>query len=192
MSQILRILILCSLFAFNIFSQSKPAKWFYVATSAEGWKFYYQKEIAKLENGSPALWTRVFYADGSSIQMFDEWRCAEKRYRIIEATTFSSKDEMLDGDKDLPWNHVSPDSVSEILFSIVCEQKEETRKVEIIAPEANLRSHPNKDAPVLRTAKKESKFSLSLAKTFNGWYNIVDEKTQKDYWIHGNTIKILP
>jgi hypothetical protein len=183
--------VLFFIFATFVFSQTKQSKWFYLATSAEGWKFYYQKETLKLENGGLGLWTKVVYQDGSSMQMFDEWRCAEKRYRIIEATSFSPNSQILDGEKNLSWNQVSPDSVSEILFAIVCERRTETRKVEVIVLEANLRSRPSKDAPVLRTAKKESKFSLSLAKPFSGWYNVVDDETQEDYWIHGNTVKIV-
>lgn len=49
---------------------------------------------------------------------------------------------------------------------------------------------PDKEAKVLRTAGKGSKFILIEETGAGGWYNIVDEKTQEDYWVPENVIKI--
>lgn len=190
-----RLLILTILFslivATDCYSQQKQNKWFYLSTSADGWKFYYQKETPELENGNPTFWQKVVYLDGSSLEMFQEWECSQNRYRHIQVTAFSPTGKIMDGDKNLDWTYVSPDSISSLNFSIVCEDAIETRLVEITALQANLRSAPSKDASTLRTAKKGNRFTLSLAKTVGGWYNVVDDKTQQDYWVHGNTIKII-
>lgn len=191
LSRLLTLTILLSLFVVCGFSQQKQSKWFYLSTSAEGWKFYYQKEIQKLENGNSASWLKVVYLDESAIEMYDEWDCSQKRYRQLQATVFSSSNEMLADKRNVGWDYVSPDSVSSLSFSIVCKQATETKIVEVIGLQVNLRSFPNKNATVMRTAKKGSRFTLSLAKQYGGWYNVVDEETQQDYWVHGNTVKII-
>ena len=191
LSRSLILTFLLSLFAASGFSQKSSSKWFYLATTMEGWKFYYQKDIQKLKNGNLAFWSRVVYLDESSMEIFQEWDCSQKRYRRLQAISFSPTNELLFDNKNLNWDFASPDSISATSFSIVCEQANETRLIEVISPQAKLRSLPNKNATILRTAKKGNHFALSLAKPVSGWYNIVDEETQEDYWIYGNAIRII-
>ena len=190
-SYLLILTILFSLLVGDGFSQQKQNRWFYLSTSADGWKFFYQKEIQELKNGNLAFWQKVVYLDDSSLEMFQEWECSQNRYRQLQVTAFSPTGKTLNGDKNLDWTYVSSDSISSLNFSIVCEQAVETKLVEITALQANLRSAPGKDAPTLQAVKRGSRFTLSLAKPVSGWYNVVNEKTQQDYWIHGNTVKII-
>jgi uncharacterized protein YgiM (DUF1202 family) len=77
------------------------------------------------------------------------------------------------------------------MYNQICLSHPEVQFAEIITVKANLRFLPNPDAEVLRIAKKEDKFIVLAHTATNGWYNIVDEKTQEDYWVHGNAIKII-
>jgi uncharacterized protein YgiM (DUF1202 family) len=195
MSQILRILIylcLISILSFVGIAQEQQKKWFYIGTSADKQKFYYQKGLVQLETGGSALWGKSVYADDSYSLTLSEIDCSHKRFRDIQKTTYSSSDRFLSEKKNLDWGYISPDSVAESYRLIFCENKVETDKAEIISIEANLRKSPTKSSTVLRTAKKGDRFALSFGKPVAGWYNIVDEKTQEDYWVHGNAIKIIP
>lgn len=190
-SHLLLLAILFFSFNSNTFSQQTKNKWFYLSTSADEWKFFYRKEIQKLQNGNPAFWQKVVYLDGSFLEMFQEWDCSQNRYRQIQVTGFTPTGKMVNGEKNLDWNYVSSDSISALNFLIVCKQITETKVAEIIVPQANLRSAPEKSASTLKTAKKGSRFTVSLTEPIGGWYNVVDGKTQQDFWVHGNAIKIL-
>jgi Bacterial SH3 domain len=108
-----------------------------------------------------------------------------------EMTMYEPDNTLIGVSNKFNWKPVVPDSVGDTLYNQICLPLPPTQFAEIITVKANLRSLPNPDAEVIRIAKKEDKFIVLPQTGTNGWYNIVDEKTQEDYWVHGNAIKII-
>ena len=93
--------------------------------------------------------------------------------------------------KGLDWQEVIPDSINETLLLRVCGIQKDNTWLEIITKNANLRSFKTRYSMILRRGKKGERFRVINFAPNSIWFNIVDEKTQQDYWIHRTTVKII-
>jgi Bacterial SH3 domain len=189
MSQLfLRFLVLSVLLMpISTFGQTTNRR--YVQTGYGGVKLYMKDEFEKLKNKNTAVWDKRVRSDGSFVILQVEWDCVNRLYRTKQMTLYNSDKILLKTFYKFDWQTVIPSSVSETFYSQICLAKPKKRFAKIIAVKADLRSFPDKDAEVLRIAKKGNRFILIEGTGEGGWYNIVDEKTQQDYWIHGDNIK---
>jgi len=64
-------------------------------------------------------------------------------------------------------------------------------RAQITVQEVKMRSLPDESASVLRVAEEGEKFQFVPDTRFRGWFNVVDAATQQDYWLPGNTFKIV-
>ncbi len=185
----LRFLVLSVLLMpISVFGQI--TKWRYVQTIYSGVKLYMKDEFEKLKNKNILVWDKRVGPDGSFAILQVEWDCIEKSLRTKQMTLYDTDKILLKTFCEFNWQTVIPSSVAETLYNQICLAKPENRFAKIITVKANLRSFPDKDAEVLRIAEKGDRFILIEGTGENGWYNIADEKTQQDYWIHGNSIEI--
>lgn len=198
MSQLcFRFLILISLFSLctvEIISQKKPGRWLYIALSAEGYKVYRLDKIDRLENGNLANWMRTADRTGFYRETYYEYDCKDNRSRILQDHSYSPDDKLLDYNKipaDTSWITAPPDTLAEVLFTVVCKPPVAPQIVEIKVIRANLRSRPHPQAEIIKTAEKGTRFQLSLGLQVGNWFNVVDEETQEDYWIHRSVFEFI-
>ena len=169
-------------------------RWLYVSLSADGWKFYRQDKIDKLENGNPATWIKLLDATGFYRTMYYEWDCKGKRYRLLQSHFFSPDAQLVSNKQpvDTSWAFLPPDSVAGILLSITCNPPVERRTVEIIVNRANsAKSIRTRKHRIEKQRKKGRDFRSPPARTVGNWFNVVDEETQDDYWIHRSVFEFI-
>jgi hypothetical protein len=176
----------------SILSLSTSVLWRYVQTIVGGVKVYLKDDFQKLKNKNLLSWDKRIKADGSHAVSQIEWDCQNKQFLTKAMTMYEPDNALIGTYTKFNWKSVTPDSVGETLYNQICLPLSPTQFAEIITVKANLRFLPNPDADVIRIAKKEDKFIVLAHTETNGWYNIVDERTQEDYWVHGNAIKIIP
>jgi hypothetical protein len=186
-----RFVILLSMLSLSTPVLAQKTKWRYVQTIVGGVKVYLKNDFQKLKNKNLLSWDKRIKADGSHAVSQIEWDCQNKQFLTKEMTMYEPDNTLIGVSNKFSWKPVVPDSVGETLYNQICLSHPEVQFAEIITVKANLRFLPNPDAEVLRIAKKEDKFIVLAHTATNGWYNIVDEKTQEDYWVHGNAIKII-
>jgi Bacterial SH3 domain len=192
--QIIRLSFLIIFLTAILFAgvSAQSTKWRYVGTISEGVKMYLKDEVSKLKNRHLSVWDKRVNPDNSYVVSKVEWDCKNKRSLTRQMTLYNSDQKLLGTTKDFEWQYIIPDSVGEIILRQICFKKTKLQYAEIIAVKANLRAFANKDADVIRIVKNGTRFIVVEGTGKGGWYNVVDEKTQQDYWVHGNTIKIIP
>ena len=198
MSQLIfRFLLAISIFsicAVDILSQKKPARWLYVALSAEGYKHYRLEKIDRLENGNLASWMKTLTTEGVYRNTYSEYDCKNNRFRILQDNFYFADDKLYTGRKepfDPNWTTPPPDTLAEILFAAVCKPPIAPRIVEITVNRANLRSKPHPQGDIIKTAEKGAQFQVSMGLEVENWFNVVDEATQEDYWIHRSVFEFV-
>jgi hypothetical protein len=187
-----RLVLLLSILSLSTSVSAQKTKWRYVQTIVGGVKVYLKDDFQKLKNKNLLSWDKRIKADGSHAVSQIEWDCQNKQFLTKEMTMYEPDNTLIGVSNKFNWKPVVPDSVGDTLYNQICFPPPEVQFAEIITVKANLRFLPNPDAEVLRIAKKEDKFIVLPQTATNGWYNLVDEQTQEDYWVHGNAIKIIP
>lgn len=71
------------------------------------------------------------------------------------------------------------------------QQKANVVAAIVKAKKANLRDRPSQSATVVSTVSKGALLSLTSAEPIGPWYQIRDDKTGTEGWIHGSTIALL-
>lgn len=71
------------------------------------------------------------------------------------------------------------------------QTKQNKPTAEIITENANLRESSNASSEVIREVAFGERFFLSDSQPVGAWYKVVDVKTRKEGWLHGNTFKIV-
>ncbi len=61
---------------------------------------------------------------------------------------------------------------------------------EIISANANLHESPNASSKIIRKVTLTEKLVLSNSQPVGAWYKVLDTKTGREGWLHGNTFKI--
>lgn len=198
MSQIMfRFLIMISISLIctvGILPQSKSARWLYIALSAEGYKHYRLEKVDRLENGNLAFWMKTLSAEGVYRNTYSEYDCKNNRFRVLQDTYYLADDKLYTGRKetfDPNWTTPPPNTLAEILFDAVCKPPVAPRIVEITVNRANLRNRPHPQASVIKTAEKGTQFQTSMGLEVENWFNVVDEATQEDYWIHRSVFEFV-
>lgn len=169
--------------------------WRYVITNPEGTKGYINDEMKTLPNGNKNVWEKVVWADGSSVIAFAEYDCRNKR-RITRQVTYYNRDQTIIDTKKrqsdlIEWRNIIPGTGGDSNYRRVCLLPEPVKWAEIIVPQVKMRSLPDESAAVLRVAKNGERFQFVPDTGFRGWINVVDTATQQDYWLPGNTFKIV-
>ncbi len=166
--------------------------WNYVTTITEGVKFYVGNDRRIV---SPAkhitAWERIVKPDGSSVASFVEWDCAEKRRLTVESTFYNADKTVVGTRKQIAsWMPVTPGSAADLLFARVCRSAAPFETAEIIVSRANLRVSPDASAPVVRAANRGATFRIIAGTGRGGWFNVVDEATQEDYWLFADDFRV--
>lgn len=167
------------------------ATWQYVTTIAEGSKLYFNKDVRALANKNLNVWQKVILSDKSFAIALEEWDCRNKRHITRQITFYRADQTVIGTKKQSDWNAVIPGSSADLLFRRVCLPASTPRWALITVRKANLRSLPNDDAAVLRTAKRGEKFRVVEEMGQDNWFNVIDVNTQEDYWLHGSNFKVL-
>ena len=171
-------------------NEQKPT-WRYVQTIYGGAKVYLADDVEILANRHLVVWHKGLLASSAFAVSKVEWDCQLKKSLTLEMTIYNAAQIALGTTRKFEWQSIIPGSLSDVIYQQICFEKPPPQFIEITADEAPLRSLPDDRAGVLRTAKKGSRFLLIANTGQGGWFNIVDEKTQQDYWIRGNVVKII-
>ncbi len=187
---VLIVLFLLAGSSVNVSAQKKA--WHYLQTIYGGVKVYLNDEVQiLLRSKHRVVWDKRLNADNSFAVSKVEWDCLNKRSLILEMTMYDTDRISIGTTRNFEWQSVIPGTVAETAFQTICVAKPPAQFVEIISLQANLRSFPDAGAVVLGVAKQGSRFRVTPYGGQGGWYNIVDTKTEQDYWVHGSTIKII-
>jgi hypothetical protein len=184
------------LLAILIFSNSVSAqtvKWQYVATLGRNTvKVYLNDEVKVLANKNVSIWHKMIEIDGTYTISQEEFDCKNKR-RITRQITYYRTDQTAieTKKKSFEWQEIIPSSTGDFLYRRVCLPPQPEKWAEISVRQANLRNFPDPYAAVLRIAGRGEKFQIVPETGNEGWFNIVDVSTQKDYWLQDNSFEIV-
>jgi hypothetical protein len=193
-----RLLLLSFLFCvpavlmFTSNASAQPTNWLYVTTTSDGTKGYLSDEVKTLPNGNKNAWGKIIMMDGSFGISLTEWDCRNKRFLNRQFTYYNS-DGSLAGTqkKSFEWSEIIPDSGAYFTYRRVCLPPQPVKWAQIALARVNLWSAPDESAPVLRIARQGERFQIIYEMAEEGWFNVVDATTQRDYWLPGNTFKIV-
>jgi len=190
---VLRLFLLYTIITLCITNSSvgQTATWQYITTVTGGSKLYFKKDIKVLANKNLSLWQLVTMPDKSFAVALEEWDCGNKRRVAREITFYRADATVIGTKKQSEWSEVIPGSSADYIYRRVCLPAPTPRWAEITAKKANLRSLPDSNAPVLRTAERGEKFQIIEDIEQDGWFNVIDVTTQEDYWLHSSTFKVL-
>jgi hypothetical protein len=190
---VLRLFLIYTIIVFGLTNSvsGQTAIWQYVTTVTGGSKLYYKNDIKVLANKNLSVWQLVIMPDKSFAVALEEWDCRNKRRVARQITFYRANATVIGTRKQSEWNVVIPGSSADYIFRRVCLPAPAKRWAQITAVKANLRSLPDANAPVLRTAERGEKFRIIEDIEQDGWFNIVDVDTQEDYWLRGSTFKIM-
>lgn len=188
------ITILCLVLSFVLFPSQTFAQssenWKYIAQSLEG-KYYVKFSVDKLKNSNRAHWMKIISPDGEEEISYSEWDCGGKRFRLLQTSSYGADGTALSHQRNLDWAEVVPESVSEPLFREACGAPMKISYAEIITPHAKMRQAIGANGQVLRTAKSGERFPLVPFLPVGAWYHVYDPVSLVEYWLHGNSIKIV-
>lgn len=89
------------------------------------------------------------------------------------------------------WTPIIPGSAADFLYYRVCLPATPVIWADIISDRTPLRLYPEGNAQVLRTAKRGERFQIVPETGKGGWFNVVDEKTQEDYWLPADSFELI-
>lgn len=178
------------LFAFLTSVAAQTQEWFYIARSEEG-RFYVKRKIDQLPDGNRAMWMKLASDKGFERISYAEWDCKNRRFRLLQTSSYTADGRAIEHLKNLDWAFVTPETTGENLFEEACGTPREIKYAVFILREVKLRGEPNINGQIYRTAKRNEKFPLTPFDPVGAWYHIYDPKTLIEYWVHGNGIKIV-
>lgn len=175
-------------------------RWQLISNNDNGSRSYLERSAQNTTGDRRRTWTKDIYRDDSYKVTLVEWRCREKKFRVLEATNYAPEGKYLGQEEASGWATIVPDSVSENYFKIVCAARENISEsdasnekiiVQVIAQEANVREAPFSVGFVMQTVVKGTRFVLADTKPVGVWYQVLIPDTDQTGWLHGNTIKII-
>lgn len=170
---------------------AQTARWRYVTTISEGVKFYLDEIKPLPGGGSVTAWEKIVKPDGSFFVSFVEWDCAGKRRQAHQLTAYRPDKTVIGTVKQPVWSPVMPGSSADLLYRRVCLPAAPVRVIQVTVETALLHSQPSDRAPLLRASRRGERFCLVEGTGEGGWFNVVDEATQVDYWLRGEMFRIL-
>ncbi|HEY0048928.1 MAG TPA: surface-adhesin E family protein, partial [Pyrinomonadaceae bacterium] len=101
-----------------VFAQEN--RWSYVGTDASGTRFFIDRNSIEIKGNRLRVWNKFFYANQTYRLSLFEWACAEKKYLILDETSYSPDGRVIGMDRAPRWLFVTPDSMSETLYKAIC------------------------------------------------------------------------
>lgn len=178
------------IFSGNVFAQVPT--WRYVGTLSGGAKIYLNDEIKSLAKGNKTAWQKSINSNASAEVSLSEWNCAGKIRRTLQITLYKSDGALIETRRDrFEWTRVIPGSSGETLHRRICLPAAPPMTAEITTTLAFLRALPDAGAQIVRVAESGVRFQVVPETGKDGWFNLVDEATQDDYWLTADDLKIL-
>jgi hypothetical protein len=182
---------------YSAFAQQN--RWTYVGADVNAAQFFIDRNSLQIKGRNRRIWHKTVYSDDSYRITLVEWACAEKKFFVVEETTYNPNGSIIGKDKMTPWSYVTPESINEGLYKAICPSSTQnnirtsTNKMmaEIIVKTANVRAEPDINSSVVRRVKIGEKFILADEESTAGWYQIILPRTNETAWVHGNTIKLI-
>ena len=171
-------------------AQNRSSRWIYTSTSGENIKQYYRSDVKKIGKNRRGGWVKMILPDGRFVIASHLWDCNRSLSKTNSITIYDLRGVVIGKSKGSGWQEVIPESINERLFLRVCGFQTDNTWVRVITENANLRSSNSRYSSVLRIARKGQRFRVIEYRKDNIWHNIVDEKTQEDFWIHRTTVKV--
>ncbi len=175
----------------SLSAQIRSGRWIYTSTSRENIKQYYRSNIRKVSLNRRRGWVKMIFPDASFVIASHIWDCKRSLSKTTSITMYNKRGVVIGKSKGSGWQEVIPESINEKYLLRVCGFQKDNTWIQVITENANLRSSNSRYSPVLRIAQKRQRFRVIEYRKDDIWFNIVDEKTQQDYWIHQTTIRII-
>jgi hypothetical protein len=183
--------IAVSLLQLTVFAQSNSPKWLYFGTDAEFNRHYLRNIYDKSEGGFIRGWIKIISPEDVYTERMYNWDCKKRSMQLLYVAVYYPDNTLaLKQDKPDEWSQVVPDTLGDKMLDYICGIKRDVYWAEITSTKANLRIFAGTEHKVLRVARKGEKFRVISSLENKIWYNVIDEETQKDFWIHYSTIKI--
>jgi hypothetical protein len=163
---------------------AQTAKWRYVMSAASGKKVYLNDEIKNLPDRHKSVWEKMIETDGSFVIILAEWDCADKRRTPLQFSFYDSGGVLTNLRKLSPdWSELVPGSIAVASYARICLPARPVKGARIISPRTPLRLRPGNDSAIIRIAERGELFQIVPESGLGGWFNIVDPKTEQDYWL---------
>lgn len=170
-----------------------PSVWHYVMVTSRGGKAYLLDNRSRFNrDGNKIAWEKFVETDGSFIVSLGEWNC-QKRLRRTRQSVFYQADgtlQRMGNILPMDWKQTDPGSVAESYYNRVCRISPSITAL-ITGRAAALQDFPGENRRIVRMARAGEQFLIVPETGAGGWYNIVDEATQNDYWIKSDNLKII-
>lgn len=196
------LLLTIGLLLFTVYASfAQQNRWTYVANDVNDAEFFIDQKSVENVGKNLRVWHKTVYKDGTYRISLLEWDCTEKKFFVVDDSTFEADGRAFRRDKGNDWLLVTPESINEGLYKVVCSSSAKNNDriainsvkvmVQIIVKNVNVRNEPDMSSNVVRKAKLGEKFILVDENPTNGWYQIIISGTKNTGWIHGNTIKLI-
>lgn len=184
----------------NISAQSR---WIFVGTSSDDASWYIEKTLTEKASGTITAWEKVVLVDGSYSIGLTEWKCSEKKKRILQSGNYALSGEVIRSNNiPLPWRAVVPDAIEEGFFNVVCavskkkiaERNSNSRSSGSFAQiirKSNLMSAASPRGEIIRKVAIGEKLALVSEESIGVWYRVLDPQTNSEGWLNGNHFKIV-
>ena len=169
----------------------KDTRWLYVTLGGESAKYYIRDDIEKLSKNLYRSWDRTDYPNGTHYISRTEWNCQDQKMKRLNLTLYDEDDNAVASQQFTEWEMIVADTVGEMLLARVCGTTDLSYQVEIEPQKANLRERNDLHSRILRVAVKGEQFRIVNQTLDKQWYNVVDEVTQQDYWVHQSVVKVV-
>lgn len=175
-------------------------RWILIGQNSDGTLFYLDNTFRQVSGNTVRVWSKNIFRDRSYLISLVEWRCNAKKYFFVDTAIYNLNGIFVRKDKGTEWLNVIPDSSSEAMYKVVCDNLSDkssqltpsNKKIaEIIVRKANVRASPSTNSGIVEQANLGEKFFLADEQPTNGWYQIILSGTSETAWIHGNNIKLI-
>lgn len=171
---------------------AQTAKWRYVMTFPDGDKSFLSDEIKSLPNRNKRGWHRVVEPNGSYEVILADWDCPNRRVLLRQGTTYNSVLDTIHTAKMSPkWDEIIPGSMADNLYTRICLPAPPVKWARIGKVRTALRRLPGSDSPIIRIGEPGERFRIVPESEKRNWVNVVDPKTQQDYWLLGKWFETI-
>lgn len=122
------LILMFALICANTLAQVKGQKRWRLATTGTNVDVYYdRKGITRTQKGTVRVWIKYEYTKERAYikhsVSLEEYQCTEGMSRTLSNTTYKESGEVINSitPRTPRWDYVTPDSIGESLFKIVCE-----------------------------------------------------------------------
>ena len=195
----MRIIPLILLFIFTLsaaVSAQRPLietyRWLFVTTAENNIKHFIRNDVENIGDNLFRSWNKSVTQNGAYYITQTVWDCKNMAVRTLSTADYDRTGRVVSSKKLFEdWEGITADSIGEGMLNRACGRADLSYWVEIRSSKTNMRQFPQLDSPILRFGDKGGQFRIVSRSDDGYWYNVVDEKTQKDYWVHESTVKIF-